>query len=127
MTSPHETNVMAAADGKTPAPIDHAYLSRYTMGNAELEKEVLNLFAGQAPEYLKQIHEAQTDKEWRDAAHTLKGSARAVGALDVAKCAERAEAAARSGDRAERQKAIVEAERALEIACAYIRGLPTGN
>ena len=73
-------------------PVDHDHLARYTFGNRALELEVLNLFADQAPEYLARLREARSDKEWRDAAHTLKGSARAVGAVCVAELAERAEA-----------------------------------
>jgi HPt (histidine-containing phosphotransfer) domain-containing protein len=72
-------------------PIDLAHLSRYTFGNAALQCEVLQLFAEQAPTTLAQLRSAETQKAWRDAAHTLKGSARAVGAWRVAGCAEQAE------------------------------------
>lgn len=73
------------------APIDHAYLARFTMGNAALEREVLDLFAEHAPTYLLQLMAAETERAWYEAAHTLKGSARAVGARRVALEAERAE------------------------------------
>ncbi len=126
MTQPMTVRAAAPAEPTGEfgtCPIDHAYLSRYTFGNGELEREVLGLFADQAPNYLEQMADAKTDKEWRDAAHTLKGSARAVGALEVAKCAERAELAGRDGDIAARQAALPATRQALEVACRYIREL----
>src|SRR5262245_39403508 len=72
-------------------PVDIIYLRRFTLGNRELEREVLELFATQAPVYLQLLRVADSVKEWTDAAHTLKGSARAIGAWRVARCAENAE------------------------------------
>ncbi|MFM2423048.1 MAG: hypothetical protein RL291_1578 [Pseudomonadota bacterium] len=72
-------------------PVDRNFLKRFTLGNRHLEREVLCLFATQAPTYLAQLVAAQTAKEWHDAAHTLKGSARSVGAWRVARAAESAE------------------------------------
>lgn len=74
-------------------PIDHEHLGRYTMGNLPLEIEVLQLFAGQAPSTLADLAASSTAKDWLMAAHTLKGSARAVGAWAVASAAEDAERA----------------------------------
>jgi len=106
------------------APIDHAHLARYTFANRALELEVLGLFAGQAPTYPEALSTAETDKAWRDAAHTIKGSARAVGAFRVAERAERAEALHASPDRAARAGAVARLREALEEACAYIDRLP---
>jgi HPt (histidine-containing phosphotransfer) domain-containing protein len=75
-------------DASTVPLLDRAYLSRFTLGNADLEREVLGLFAGQAPAYLDRMKAAATQHDWREAAHTLKGSAAAVGAVQVAKLAE---------------------------------------
>lgn len=105
-------------------PIDRAHLSRYTFGNAALEIEVLGLFAGQAPETLAWLRTAETAKAWRDAAHTLKGSARAVGAWRVAELAERAEAidpAARDA----RARIVAGLTAALAEACAWVEALST--
>ena len=65
-------------------PIDLVHLARYTMGNKALEREILDLFVGQACVTLSRLEAASTDKEWRDQAHALLGSARAVGAKRVA-------------------------------------------
>lgn len=101
--------------------IDLVHLSRYTLGNAALQFEVLQLFAEQAPTTLAQLSSAETQKAWRDAAHTLKGSARAVGAWRVACCAERAEAIDVS---AQDKAGVIQAvERALDEARRYIAGL----
>src|SRR6185436_3133580 len=72
-------------------PIDRAYLARFTLGNSALEREVLQLFADQVPLYLKALRDASVRKAWREAAHTIKGSASAVGAWRVARFAEMAE------------------------------------
>jgi hypothetical protein len=67
-----------------PYPIDHEHLRRYTMGDLQLELEVLELFAGELPKTISALRAARTDLEWKVAAHTLKGSARAVGAWRIA-------------------------------------------
>lgn len=80
---------MQTSAASQPLPtLDRAYLARFTLGNRELEREVLGLFAQQAPAYAERLATAATDVEWREAAHTLKGSAGAVGAVHVAKLAE---------------------------------------
>lgn len=75
----------------TGEPIDRKYLARFTLGNRALEREVLELFAGQMPRYVEQLHAAASAKEWVLAAHTIKGSALAVGARRLANLAQMAE------------------------------------
>jgi len=104
-------------------PVDHAHLARYTFGNKALELEILQLFADQAPEYLERLRSAASEKDWRDAAHTIKGSARAVGAMRVGDCAERAEALRASPDMVARGRAIAALEQALDEARAYVGSL----
>ena len=58
---------------------------------AGLELEILGLFVEQLPITIGALERATTDKEWGMAAHTLKGSARAVGAWPLAALAEDAE------------------------------------
>jgi len=72
-------------------PVDLKHLRRYTFGDAALEREVLELFFAQLPATLKALGTAQTPKDWKVAAHTLKGSGRAVGAWRIARLAEQAE------------------------------------
>ena len=61
------------------------------MGDAELQREVLGLFADQLAEMAGTVRQARGDAR-RRLAHTLKGSARGVGAFALAALAERLEA-----------------------------------
>jgi hypothetical protein len=76
---------------ETAAPVDLAHLRRYTLGDRGLELEILGLFVDQLPITIAALREAPTEKDWGLAAHTLKGSARAVGAWPLATIAEDAE------------------------------------
>jgi HPt (histidine-containing phosphotransfer) domain-containing protein len=78
-------------------PIDFEHLSRMTLGDPALECEVLTMFAKQSAKLLDQL--APLPPETGNLAHTLKGSARAIGAFAVADAAARLEAAlAEAGD-----------------------------
>ncbi len=112
-----------AAPHPVRVPIDHQHLARYTFGNVALEAEVLQLFVEQAPQYMGQLQVAETPKAWRDAAHTLKGSARAVGAWFVADAAQKAELLAASTDQGDRGIAIGALQATLDDVCRYIVSL----
>lgn len=84
----------SATDVDSDPPIDFEYLRRYTFGDERLEREVLELFCLHAPCLLAEMKAATTPTAWQQAAHSLKGSALAVGALSVARLSEEAEAAA---------------------------------
>ena len=75
------------------APIDRAHLSRMTLGERELEREVLGLFDRQADLLLARMRKAEPAVA-AAAAHTLKGSARGIGAWRVGSTAEALELAA---------------------------------
>jgi HPt (histidine-containing phosphotransfer) domain-containing protein len=81
-------------------PIDFAHLNRMTLGDGGLEREVLAMFSAQAARLVGQI--AALAGNAGGLAHTLKGSARAIGAFAVADAAGRfEEALARGADTAE--------------------------
>jgi HPt (histidine-containing phosphotransfer) domain-containing protein len=101
-------------------PVDLAHLSRYTLGERDLEREVLELFCTQSVLYLEQLRAAMSDKAWKDAAHSLKGSAQAVGAWRAAQAAERAETLQGDGLTQFRAVRIGEIESSLREAEAYI-------
>lgn len=123
-TRPKQTSMQA---GEAGAPIDFSHLRRYTLGDRSLELEVLGLFAGEAPVTLARARAAAdvshvVTQDWRNACHTLKGSARAVGAHRLAAVAEAAEketAATASSLPAH----IAALEAAVTEVCAYIYGL----
>jgi HPt (histidine-containing phosphotransfer) domain-containing protein len=103
-------------------PIDRAHLQRYTLGDAGLELEILTLFIGQAPLTHAALTCAATAHDWSMAAHSLKGSARAVGATQVADLAERAETLS-FADRKARDDVLQGLAAAIDTAEHYIRGL----
>jgi HPt (histidine-containing phosphotransfer) domain-containing protein len=72
-------------------PIDFEHLSRMTLGDPALESEVLTMFAAQSARLLDEL--AALPPGAGALAHTLKGSARAIGAFAVAEAAGRLEAA----------------------------------
>jgi HPt (histidine-containing phosphotransfer) domain-containing protein len=73
-------------------PIDLVHLARQTLGDPELEREVLGLFVVQARAVIGMLGEAGDQRRRMELAHTLKGSARSVGAWRVAADAEGCEA-----------------------------------
>lgn len=101
-------------------PVDLVYLRRFTHGDFALEEEVLRLFVRYAPEYLDALRGAGTAKAWHDAAHTLKGAARGIGAWRAARCAESAERLRFDTDLDRRAFALDNAAEALDEAVGYI-------
>ena len=81
-----------------PAILDLDHLARMTFGEAALEREVLALFLTQSEDILRAL--ADRPEEAAGAAHTLSGSARAIGAFAVAGRASELEAAALRGSAA---------------------------
>jgi HPt (histidine-containing phosphotransfer) domain-containing protein len=76
-------------------PIDFEHLSRMTLGDAGLEQEVLAMFSAQSGKLIVALAAMPADAP--ALAHTLKGSARAIGAMAVADAAARLEAAIAAG------------------------------
>jgi HPt (histidine-containing phosphotransfer) domain-containing protein len=72
--------------------IDREHLARMTLGESSLEREVLALFNRQAEILLARMRQAPPTVA-AAAAHTLKGSARGIGAWQVARAAEAVELA----------------------------------
>jgi len=106
-----------------PPPIDRAHLARFTLGDQALETEVLQLFITQVPTYIGALKSADNDRTWKTAAHTLKGSARAVGAWELGDCAAEAEALLREPPGVRRQEIIALIEAAFARAARYARSL----
>lgn len=75
------------------APVDLVHLARHTLGNRDLEREVLSLFQRQSACYVRRLKMADTTEEQCAAAHIIKGSSRGIGAWRVAELAEGVETA----------------------------------
>ena len=121
MTAP--SALSAAGSDRQCAVIDDDHLSRMTLGDRRLEREVLEIFLRQAAIMLERIAGAEPALA-AAAAHTLKGSARGIGAWRVARAAEQLEYAAgaagcETGDRRDLDDAIDELKAAsLEAGAA---------
>jgi HPt (histidine-containing phosphotransfer) domain-containing protein len=102
-----------ALGGNEPQPmtrqaIDLAHLARQTGQDEALAGEVLRLFAARAPADVARLR-AVSGPARREVAHLLVGSARAIGAEDVARLAAAIEAGA--GDEDALEAAVGEALR----------------
>ncbi len=93
--------------------IDVAHLRRMTLGEPRLEREVLAMFRTQSGEMLTRLAALPSDAAVL--AHTLKGSARAIGAFAVGDAAHALEGALRQ------QSGVADAVRALREAVADAR------
>jgi HPt (histidine-containing phosphotransfer) domain-containing protein len=109
------------ADDAAAAPaVDLVHLNRFTMGNRPLEREVLAIFVSQMGEYLDRLKSAGDAKAWREAAHTIKGSAWAIGAWKLGEHANAAERLGFECPQAAREAAILNISRAAGDVEAFI-------
>jgi HPt (histidine-containing phosphotransfer) domain-containing protein len=107
---------MQASQVHHDGPLDRDHLRRMALGDLALEREVLSMFAAQASRLVEAIAGAHADTNAKEAsaketstkagsakkasemAHTLKGSAHAIGAFGVADHAAALEAALQRGE-----------------------------
>jgi HPt (histidine-containing phosphotransfer) domain-containing protein len=111
----------AAEKERNSRPVDLVHLSRYTLGERALEIELLELFCAQAEACLQRLAAAKAERDWTETAHTLKGSARAIGAWRVGDAAERAESLGGAALAEARAAALGALELAVGEARTYIR------
>ena len=93
-----------------PKVLDLEHLGRYTIGNRELEKELLRLFRAQLRTQSRIIAETMDAEAWRFATHTLKGVSRAIGAWAIADTAEQLERLGQARDSDLRRRLLVALE-----------------
>lgn len=105
------------AYGGADRPVDLVHLSKQTMGDRDLEREVLFLFASQASTYLAQAGDAASREEVIRVAHTIKGAARSIGAGKLADIAQTCEQAGKI-DMQALEGAFAEVVRYIEEICA---------
>ena len=74
-----------------PQPVDYAHLDTQAAGDKAVMREVLALFVTHCEQVLAELERAEDAKTWKMWTHTLKGSARGVGAFAVADAAADAE------------------------------------
>lgn len=92
------------ADRDSDAPVlDLAHLDRYTAGDRSLQRDVLALFTPTAMGYWQEMAAADTAKNWHNGAHSLKGTARGLGAVMLETLATEAESLKDSPETWQRQ------------------------
>jgi hypothetical protein len=119
--NPIDVEPALARQGREPL-VDLVHLSRQTLGDESLETELLSMFDRQAEILALRLRDRtrRMDGDERgDIAHTLKGSALAVGAFPLSRAADAYECAARaeSPDAAAR---LAELQSAIEAARTVI-------
>jgi len=105
-----------ASDRRAARPIDLAHLSKQSMGDRDLEREVLGMFKEQALSIRSQIDKAGI-KERLFLAHALKGSARGIGAVAIAECAAAIETSPTD------RLVLKRLARLIDEACDYIASI----
>ncbi|KQY14521.1 Hpt domain-containing protein [Rhizobium sp. Root482] len=110
-------DTIGAACPSASRPIDFLHLAQQTMGDKALEIEVLQIFARQARQLMKELSPA-TPAERQATAHRMKGAALAIGASAVASAAAKVEGAPDdAGHLAMLAAAVLEAEMFILKLC----------
>lgn len=127
--APRETSSRPAfaglyAEASSEPAIDLVHLARQTDNDPVLEEELLTLFDRQSASLLAQMsaHDAPPSRR-SDAAHTLRGSALAIGAGAVARAAGALEASLERGAGGQFElEGLADAVREARAAIARLRG-----
>lgn len=117
----HDLHSSDRGEAAADLPVDLVHLRRYTLGDKALEAEVLGLFLAQLPETIASLKSAATERDWKIAAHALKGSSRAVGAWRIAALAQEAEALPSNTPTGTLSEAIEKLEVAAAEASTFVR------
>lgn len=113
------TNDCAQAQGKTaadavdPTIFDRTHLRQYTGGDEALERELVGLFLGQFAPARAQLDDTASAEDWKFAAHSLKGSARSIGAPQIADLAEELETLGQNETARARAEVLAQLDEAL--------------
>lgn len=117
----------AAGAGRMAPVLDKDHLAAQTMGDPDLAREVMALFLDQSADVLRAVRETADPVARAEAAHLLKGSARAIGAARVAACAERVERLPAHAAEGEVLAAIADLHASVAEARAAIAAELDGN
>ncbi len=88
--------------------IDFDHLRRYVGDDPALTAEVFGLFKNQVDLWSPQLRADLDDDSWSMMAHSLKGTARAIGAVGLADECEKAEALVGEGKRPGAREVMIE-------------------
>jgi len=100
---------MSSIEPMTDSPeIDFDHLNQYVGGDADLTREIFGLFRNQVEMWGRGLKADSDDEVWASVTHSLKGSARAVGAMGLAEACEKAETLTGDGRRPGGREVAVE-------------------
>ena len=88
-----EGAVLAEPVAPSALAVDLNHLHRQTMGDRHLQRQVLRMFLRHAQELIERLKAAQSIEARREAAHSLVGSSKGIGAFALATIAAEIEAA----------------------------------
>lgn len=77
--------------GAQAKPVDYQHLQSQAAGDLAVMREVLSLFVTHGEQVIAELERAGDAHAWKQWTHTLKGSARGIGAFEVAEAAAVAE------------------------------------
>ncbi|MEM9668995.1 MAG: Hpt domain-containing protein [Pseudomonadota bacterium] len=75
----------------SPPVLDADHLSAMTGGDTGLAMEVIDIFRQQTEIWSRMLTASMPQRQWADAAHSLKGSALSVGAMRLSEACKSAE------------------------------------
>lgn len=113
----HGVAISEASPDHRAVVLDRQHLMAQAMGDEMLAAEVLEMFMEQSADILRTIRDAASVAIRSDAAHRLKGGARAIGAFRVADAAQALEDLAEEAH----EDDVLEAIAALHAAVAEAR------
>ena len=106
----------------TDPEIDFEHLNQYVGGDVSLTKEVFSLFKNQVDMWSKALVADADDDVWAGLTHSLMGTAKAVGAMKLAKICEDSEKLIGENARpAARQVAVDKLEHRISLAMTEIQ------
>lgn len=102
--------------------IDFDHLNQYVGGDPALTAEVFGLFKNQVDMLGGSLDPSSSDETWAAVTHSLKGTAKAIGATQLAELCERAEALIGEGNRpGAREVAVQNIENRIQMAMIEIQ------
>lgn len=99
-------------------PVDLVHLAHQTLGDRQLEQDILEMFVHQIVEITGKIS-ACNEAERKRLAHQIKGSARGIGAFRLAECAKSIEDSPREAKLV--AKLVAEIEQVREFIASISR------
>lgn len=113
-----QTTGKADAEAVDRTVFDREHLRQYTSGDAALERELVGLFLAQFAPARAQLDDTASVEDWKFASHSLKGSARSIGAPQIAALAEELEIVGQNETTRSRTEVLAQLDEAMAAFAA---------